>query len=378
MESAVHSSLTTMDHRWPINNRWRKDLRFKVSSELKSEDMIPICAKLDSTPEKTIDNDIVALVAWFYTEGCIVNDIGTIGIYQSNEVNPDYCKMIEGSLYRTFGEDSPNMWRADDEKLWRIHTSKDNKKSYYVNYNAAKDFTKYCDGKIPTLDFIYSLTREQLQLFIDISIMADGHVTKKGQTTFVQKNKTMVERFQLACILAGYGTTIRYRNLDNCYVVTVLHRTYIQPFAISKENFSKNINIIDYDGPVYCLTTKNSTWLARREFSVYFTGNCVPLGIPHSEFLAWSEDDQDKAIAWNTAKAQVCDLCGSREAEWIDPETKRILDNPPLVPNTIKCYGCAEIDVYRKATFQDEPVPEGVRIVLFPSEMIDERGNHKH
>lgn len=92
-------------------------------------------------------------------------------------------------------------------------------------------------------------------------------------------------------------------------------------------------------------------------------------GIPHSEFLKWPEDDQDKAIAWVSAKAEVCDLCGSRESDWVDVETGRMLDEPKLTPIGIRDHGCAEIEAYRKATFP-EGTPPGVRIVLMPNEMV--------
>lgn len=43
---------------------------------------------------------------------------------------------------------------------------------------------------------------------------------------------------------------------------------------------------------------------------------CVPLGIPHSEFLSWDVVDQDKALAWQREQAKVCRGCGTRKEEW--------------------------------------------------------------
>ncbi len=43
---------------------------------------------------------------------------------------------------------------------------------------------------------------------------------------------------------------------------------------------------------------------------------CHDSGIPHGRFLAWSELDQDKALAYAAYKASVCQGCGTREAEW--------------------------------------------------------------
>ena len=43
---------------------------------------------------------------------------------------------------------------------------------------------------------------------------------------------------------------------------------------------------------------------------------CGPLGIPHSRFLGWSEDDQQKALWWKARNRQVCTGCGTHPDDW--------------------------------------------------------------
>lgn len=43
---------------------------------------------------------------------------------------------------------------------------------------------------------------------------------------------------------------------------------------------------------------------------------CAPRGIPHSEFLRWSPDDRDKALAWQVHELERCPSCGTRHEEW--------------------------------------------------------------
>lgn len=74
------------------------------------------------------------------------------------------------------------------------------------------------------------------------------------------------------------------------------------------------------------------------------------------------------------AKSQVCEMCGSREVDWIDPETGRLLRQPVYTPVGVKCHGCAEIEQYRNSTFNDGGPPSGVRVVLYPDELIDQDG----
>jgi hypothetical protein len=66
-------------------------------------------------------------------------------------------------------------------------------------------------------------------------------------------------------------------------------------------------------------------------------------------------------------------MCGSREADWVDPETGRILGEPHLTPIGLVCHGCREIDAYRKSEMEGESKP-GVRVVLVPDEIVDSSG----
>lgn len=84
------------------------------------------------------------------------------------------------------------------------------------------------------------------------------------------------------------------------------------------------------------------------------------MGIPHSVFLSWSEDDQDKALAFEEVKSEVCPQCATRESDWVDDEGYP-LDDPRFQPVTHRCHGCAEIAKLKRTIPDDE---EGI-FVLF-------------
>jgi hypothetical protein len=62
------------------------------------------------------------------------------------------------------------------------------------------------------------------------------------------------------------------------------------------------------------------------------------------------------------------------EADWIDPKTRRYLDTPKWEAETLRCFGCAEMETAQK----DIPAGEkGVRVVLVPWSDDDDAGEEE-
>jgi len=66
---------------------------------------------------------------------------------------------------------------------------------------------------------------------------------------------------------------------------------------------------------------------------------CGPRGIPHSQFLSWDPDDQDKALAWMLHEGEKCPGCGTFPSEWLDDEGYPV-DPEPYDPKSLLCVGC--------------------------------------
>src|SRR5690606_26427219 len=129
-------------------------------------------------------------------------------------------------------------------------------------------------------EFLRSLTRAQLELFLDVSLLADGN---NGRTVtwrqMVQKSREMAERFQFAATLAGRATTLR-QTTAGTWVVHLREATNLAPRPAAARGATFNISREQYDGHVWCVRTPNATWLASRAGSVYCTGNSYA-GCPH-------------------------------------------------------------------------------------------------
>lgn len=84
---------------------------------------------------------------------------------------------------------------------------------------------------------------------------------------------------------------------------------------------------------------------------------CRAYQLPHSEFLAWSKDDRDKAI-WQCVREQArCRGCGTRPDEWSDG------DRHAYVPMVDRCRGC-EVKQAEEDRIKDKPLGFGAFVRL--------------
>jgi len=310
MEHRDHSSLTTMDHRWPVErvnkpgsvilNRYRT---WATSEHFMWGDRVPITAECADIPSTQVNADaLVELVAWLYTEGHIrKHRDGSLGtaVYIAQNTGTLGEKRIRSALTNMFGPANDLFPRTGAQKdtvpRWRFRLKRNGRATEFVlNTLAGSMLLEHAPEKVPSRAFISSLTANQLELFIETSIMADNN----GEHWFSQKNPNMAEAFQFACILAGYGTAIRlepkisYDRNGNPYrmtVVTIRRRKYFSPGQSPRLG-----STVAYTGNVWCPTTSNGTWFARRNGTTYFTGNSIMQWVDDS--VLGREDFFEKAF----------------------------------------------------------------------------------
>lgn len=298
MEGTTHSSLTTLNHRWPVVHQylrggsWVGEREWRDTEHLNSSDRVPICAEHSDFPkEPKYDDDFVELVAWYWTEGYTFATGNYVSISQKS-----YPDRIRGALARLFGPASNAFPRSggngtDGVPRWR-ETSRANdpdSRTFFLSYDATKPLSAVAPDRIVSYDFLLSLTRPQLSLFMEVSLLADGNVTDR-QTFLMQKDRRKAERFQFVCTLLGHATSI-YPLSDKrhddyvMWVVSVRRSASVNPVTAHRGNGPFKIWRERYTGKVWCPTTPNGTWLARRRGTVYFTGNSQMRGADFERYM---------------------------------------------------------------------------------------------
>jgi hypothetical protein len=227
-------------------------------------------------------NSLVELAGWIVTEGCYQYDkkgIKRISIYQNYGEKADRIRECLNTLGLQYSESKPrgknisfSIFCKDAEKIYQILPKKQ-----------------------LTAEFIMSLTNDQRNKLIDTIIDGDGWRVGKNKR-FVQKNKDVVDSFQMLCALSGHKT--------NSYLIEN-HMSFGKPTSIYQVNvFSSrgnstrgecinfhggkrngknsigkgkkahpNVPTTPYSGQVWCPETQYGCFVARRSGKVYLTGN---------------------------------------------------------------------------------------------------------
>jgi len=287
-----HSSLTTPHHRWLVGYEGRdtktgrsKTLGYRFTETrnmIKSNEYILGGAPVLNLPKvKKYKDSFIELIGWYWTEGG-ANGNGC-NISQNEGKNAD---RIRKAALNYFGEPKEVGVRSDRNKPawfdWRRQGKGFKNGDFYFNPKATEIFKKIAPNKIIKIGFINSLTLDQLNLLIDVLIMADGHkrtmIADKDKHLYderviFQKKKERLDSLQIVAQLAGYESRIRLEAEDK-YALTIFERR--RHWLGQKPQLAKRKNI-KYKGIVWCPTTLNGTWLARRKGTVYFTGNTYDL-----------------------------------------------------------------------------------------------------
>jgi hypothetical protein len=275
VEGASHSSLTTMGHRW-LTERPQQGYTgrgFRTSAELGRKDRVPLAAPCVTLPIVPKHSDaLVELVAWAWTEGTVRGD-RYVGICQSVKANPGYVARIRSALVTLFGPASSEPLsgeRHHGRPAWREVrlAGRPDMVDFRLNRAASDILWKHAPHRKPTAEFVSSLTSAQIRLFVESSVDADG--CRKGNTvTLAQADADRLDGFEMGCALLGWATN-RVRSGD-VWIVHVKKRSWLG--ICRPDANARKVQVVKYTGTVWCPTTPNGTWLARRNGSVYFTGN---------------------------------------------------------------------------------------------------------
>lgn len=232
-------------------------------------------------PEKQLDkkytDEFVELAGWIVTEGNYQSNKNYINLWQNKGPKADRIRNCLKKLGYSFTE------------------SNNRNICFCISVANSKEIKKALPEKNLNMDFILALTTDQRQLLIETMIDGDGWRVGKNKR-YVQKSKNHIDLFQALCAISGIRTNSHF--VDN-------HLSFSKPVSyynvnlFSQKKNQTNVECLDfyrgkrngrncigkgklhhpnepttyYKGQVWCPKTDYGSFMARRNGTVYLTGN---------------------------------------------------------------------------------------------------------
>ncbi len=277
--SRNHNDLMNIVHIKIINKKrvssvwdgW-KLLEIEKFLEMKNKRLVKkrVSGKYDG--EVSIGKAKAGILGWILTDGCIhkrKNRNYEIVITQSYDRNRNKCEIIKellinAKIEHTIKIQKPNKNRFNpNARMVVFRLSSKGKNLDWI-------FDFLTPNKKPKFNLL-NLKKEELEKMFLMLMLGDG--CYNGE--FCCQDKEIVEFLQILCIL------INKRCLISKGTHNITNKEKLRTWITNYNNVNvlpSHISKIDYNGIVWCPTTKNKTWIARRNKKVFITGNSLRHG----------------------------------------------------------------------------------------------------
>ena len=291
-ESPTFSAASTRNHRWVVGTSDEIPyIKFTENIYKNKWPDYPILRVANNSFEDNpdISDNILKLLGWVMTDGCIEKNRYGIHIYQSTKrhKNSDvYSDMIN---------------TLDELDIDITDNCRDG--IYHEIYLKKCDITKWIYDTFPnrilSFNFVSTLSQHQSEVLMRAMLQGDGtgvdskgYSLKNNRVSICCRNEMCRDVFQYLCYRAGYATNyykidmsdkdytsnhILYDSMGN---IPVSKSTYYDVTVLKIKRaqiYPKHKSIDNVDG-VWCITSKEGTWIARRNGKVYITGNSIVQG----------------------------------------------------------------------------------------------------
>ena len=278
--------LFTTEHKVLVNVNKEKQINYKKINSWTGWELIPIKKLVKEKNKRLVKTKLAGnfegdlsigkykagILGWLLTDGNIARENSPdITISQSLSANKNKCKYLEKLLKGSGLEFSKIIHKETINNFtnkpytmvtFRLLNGGNRGKIKGKNNNWIKEWIDFKE-RTPKWKLL-KLKNNELQELYKCIMMGDG---TRNQELCTQ-NEKRINFFRVLCCLLGKRTSIGTKNQNN----KNYHRTYIShkdTCNIQKEDIKK----IKYQGKVWCPTTTDGTFIARRNETIFITGN---------------------------------------------------------------------------------------------------------
>lgn len=212
-----------------------------------------------------IGEDLAALLGWIAAEGWYskyrnCKNANDVRIGQSMTKNPEYVSELRGLLDRMGGE----------YKEYTYKRKKDIFTTFVLRRSLGKLIQEHLPEKVLTPKLVESMSTNEMRAFIMAFLKGDGTRRQDGKRAWYvgQKNGANLDLLHAMATMCGMHASLSPVNGNGMAVLYVDYdanacRSHVRPLKQVRRTESL----------VWCPTTECGTWIARRNGTVFVTGN---------------------------------------------------------------------------------------------------------
>jgi hypothetical protein len=258
-------------------HRFRQPVEVITADALTARHSIPRAVQwAEDGREKSIGADLAALLGWVAAEGWYSANRKLVYLSQSATVNAAKVASIAALLTRLGDEplrsvrDRVTFGRPWREMQWRLGRA------------LGDEVLRLMPGKLLPA-WLADLPLTEARALLDAFVDGDGHRRPDGRVSVFQKLRHNLDVLQAVAVRLGYNTTLRPNGGR-----WVLYLNPPRPARLRRSDGTSLVGREHYRGVVWCVTTGTGTFIARRNGSVFVTGNSFPMELPRRVILGWS------------------------------------------------------------------------------------------
>ena len=238
-----------------------------------------LSAKLNSHNKLGVDK--AGILGWILSDGRIGNRKGSPYIYisQSLTANKDKCDYIENLFIssnidytKKIKSHQANIFSKKPYDIVTFYILKGGDHSVKNKGRKLDWIFKYINkDRTPKLKEILKLGYEELRELYNCMMMGDGTKKNCSSREYCGQDKKRIELIRILCVLLGNISTQSYKTQKDKLYSRIYIRENSNYCKLSKQQ--NHFSVEKYHGKVWCPTTKNNTWIAKRNNKIFITGN---------------------------------------------------------------------------------------------------------
>jgi DNA modification methylase len=263
----------TIVQRMDTRTKRRNPVSVVRADELTPYHFIPRDAQWECpTDELTIHRSTAAILGWVAAEGWYQGRC--VYLSQSLDVNAPHVAEIDQLI--------PDAVRTERKRTYQGRPWTE--VTWKLNEPIAALVQAHMPAKLLPWWLLMAGDPER-HAVLDAFIAGDGHRRPDGRIGIFQKHRHNLDILQATAVTLGYKTTLRESGGRFVLYLTEGGRSVT---LRGTAGVGSKVRREHYTGTVWCPTTGTGTFIARRNGSVFVTGNSFPMELPRRIILGWS------------------------------------------------------------------------------------------